>query len=351
MNDVLAVIGQNTHRLHFLDAAGHREIAAAELPPKPHEVLYDADRQVLYCVSTYRSGFYGHHGPRAHELVIVDARTHHVIGTVDVSPEYAPHGLALDSARGLLYISVEAGPAGEGGVLVVDADRRAVVERIGTRAPGPHWFAVTPDGTKGYATNKEAAFISVVDLKARRLAGTIPVGGSEGVAVTPDGRHVVAATPMLALRGAPAAPPCLSVFDTATDTLQRTIPLPGPAVPVHITSDGTLLVGEVRFVPAQGDAGAPRFLPGRVHIFAAGTFEPLGSVEAGPMPLTIGSSPDAAVAYVSNGGGSTVTTISLADGKATGEITIGSEGDGDSGNGSGSGPHGFAYVPARPTGH
>ncbi|WP_146166741.1 YncE family protein [Streptosporangium nondiastaticum] len=351
MNDVLAVIGQNTHRLHFLDAAGHREIAAVELPPKPHEVLYDADRQVLYCVSTYRSGFYGHHGPRAHELVIVDARTHHVIDTVDVSPEHAPHGLALDSARGLLYVSVEAGPVGEGGVLVVDVDRRAVVERIGTRAPGPHWFAVTPDGTKGYATNKEAPFISVVDLKARRLTGTIPVGGSEGVAVTPDGRYVVAATPMLALRGAPAAPPCLSVFDTATDTLQHTIPLPGPAVPVHITSDGTLLVGEVRFVPAQGDAGAPRFLPGRVHIFAAGTFEPLGSVDAGPMPLTIGSSPDAAVAYVSNGGGSTVTTISLADGKATGEIAIGSEGDGDSDNGSGSGPHGFAYVPARPTGH
>ncbi|MEV4921335.1 YncE family protein [Streptomyces roseoverticillatus] len=343
MNDVFAVIGQNSHRLHFFDAADHREVATVELPPIPHEVLYDADRQVLYCVSTYRSGFYGQHGPRAHELVVVDARTHHVVETIDLSPEHAPHGLALDSARGLLYVSVEAGPAGEGGILVVDVDRRAVVERIGTRAPGPHWFAITPDGTKGYATNKEAPFISVVDLKTRRLASTIPVGGSEGVAVTPDGRYVVAATPMLALHGTPAAPPCLSVFDTATDTLQRTISLPGPAVPVHITSDGTLLAGEVRFIPAQGDAGAPRFLPGRVHIFAAETFEPRDSVDVGPLPLTIGSSPDAAFAYVSNGGGSTVTTISLTDGKATGEITIGS--------GGGSGPHGFAYVPARSTGH
>ncbi|MFE0104933.1 YncE family protein [Streptomyces sp. NPDC059009] len=340
MNDVLAVIAQNSSRLRFIDTLDRHTLADVELPAQPHEVLHDADRQVLYCTSTYRSGFYDRPGPRAHELTVVDARTRRIVDTIDLAPEHAPHGLALDAARGLLYVSVEAGPAGDGAVVVVDVDRRTVLERINSRAPGPHWFAITPDGTKGYATNKEAPFVSVVDLVERRLAGTIDVAGSEGLAFTPDGSHVVIATPKLALGAAPAAAPNLSVFDTATDALVRTLPLPGPAVPVHITADGTLLAGQIRFAAPLGAGDVPRPLPGRVHIFSAGTdagtFVPRGSVEVGPLPLTINSSPDAAFAYVSNTGGSTVTVIDLELDKAAGDIPIGAE----------SGPHGLACVPS-----
>ncbi|UGQ11350.1 hypothetical protein LO772_31905 [Yinghuangia sp. ASG 101] len=45
MNDVLAVIAQDNCRLHFVDAADHRELARVDLPPEPHEVPFDADHR------------------------------------------------------------------------------------------------------------------------------------------------------------------------------------------------------------------------------------------------------------------------------------------------------------------
>jgi DNA-binding beta-propeller fold protein YncE len=67
------------------------------------------------------------------------------------------------------------------------------IGRIGTGAKGPHWFVISPDGNVGYASNKEAAYVSVVDLRTGTMTAMVEVPGSEGPAVSGDGGEVFAA--------------------------------------------------------------------------------------------------------------------------------------------------------------
>ncbi|MGW4897918.1 YncE family protein [Kitasatospora sp. NPDC004240] len=343
-DDLLAVACLGSRSVVLLAADDYRTLGEVALPPEPHELVLDPARRLLYCTVTYRDGIYERHGERATELVVIDPDARKVVDTLDLSPEHAPHGLALDPVRDLLYVSVEAGPAGGGGVLVIDLATREVVDRIATGAPGPHWFAITPDGGTGYAANKEAGFVTVVDLVGRRASGLVEVPGSEGLAPTPDGRWVVVATPKLALGGPLAAPPALTVIDTASGEVARTLPLEAPALAVHLTATGLLLAAEVHLAPSAPDGGLPVPVNGRLRIFAPGPvpggFEPLASVEVGHIPLTVHSSPDGRLGYVSNTASDTLTVVDLVRHEVVTEVRVGGDAD--------AGPHGIVHVPARP---
>ncbi|MCW7989875.1 surface layer protein [Streptomyces platensis subsp. clarensis] len=308
--DLLAVVSQTGPTVTFFDAATHDRLEVLQLPPQPHELCFDPDHRLLYCASTYRSGFYHAHEGRAHRITVIDVDTRTIVDTVDTSPDHAPHGLALDRARGRLYASVEATDTEPGGVLVIDTRTHARLGRISTMAPGPHWFAITPDGRYGYATNKEAPFVSVVDLDRGECTGRIPVAGSEGLTIAPDGRHAYVAAPKADFATPSSAPTGIHVIDTATHEIIHTLPTKGQVMPVHATSTGLLLAGELRpDTTPGGPLGAQ--LPGALTVFAADTLAPLGEVEVGRLPLTITSSPDGRLGYVSGNVSSTVTVVDL----------------------------------------
>ncbi|MEV0700807.1 YncE family protein [Saccharopolyspora sp. NPDC050389] len=332
--DVLAVVSQSGPTVSFYDAITHQPLGTLELPSEPHELCFDPEHRVLYCAITYRSGYYGENMGRAHEIAVIDADAREIVEVVDIAPEHGPHGLALDAENRRLYVSVEAGPAGPGAVVVLDTKTRKQIGRIDTGAPGPHWFAITPDGRRGYASNKEAPFVSVVDLEASRLLHQVPVPGSEGIAVTPDGKHVCVATPKAEFDGATVAPTGIEVIDTETNAIVRTIRTEDPVFSVNVTSAGTLLVGGLRFAggPALGRQG-----PGRLLSYAPGTYEPLGSAEVGSFPLTIASSPDGTRAYVSAVASSTVSVIDLETHRTLATLPIDRRGE--------PGAHGLAYIP------
>ncbi|MEV6230392.1 YncE family protein [Saccharopolyspora shandongensis] len=330
--DVLAVVSQSGPTVSFYDAITHQPLETLELPSEPHELCFDPEHRVLYCTIAYRSGYYGANTGQAHEVVVIDADEREIIEVIDLSPEHGPHGLALDAENRRLYVSVEAGPAGPGGVVVLDTETRKQIGRIDTEAPGPHWFVITPDGRRGYASNKEASFVSAVDLEAGRLLRKVPVAGSEGIAVTPDGKHVCVATPKA---GTPDAPTAIEVIDTETNDIVRTIRTEEPVLAVHITSTGTLLVGGLRF---DGDPALIRKQAGQLLSYAAGTYEPLGGVEVGSFPLTIASSPDGTRAYVSAVASSTVSVVDLETQSTLATLPIERRGE--------PGAHGLAYIPA-----
>ncbi|MFI0467817.1 YncE family protein [Saccharopolyspora sp. 5N102] len=329
--DVLAVVSQSGPTVSFYDAITHQPLETLELPSEPHELCFDPEHRVLYCTIAYHSGYYDENAGRAHEVVVIDADAREIVEVVDLSPEHGPHGLALDVENRRLYVSVEAGPAGPGGVVVLDTKTRKPIGRIDTEAPGPHWFVITPDGRRGYASNKEAPFVSAVDLEAGRLLRQVPVAGSEGIAVTPDGKHVCVATPKA---GTPDTPTAIEVIDTETNDIVRTIRTEEPVLAVHITSTGTLLVGELRF---DGDPAPIRQQAGRLLSYAPGTYEPLGSVEVGGFPLTITSSPDGTRAYVSAVMSSTVSVVDLETQSTLATLPIERRGE--------PGAHGLAYIP------
>ena len=79
-----------------------------------------------------------------------------------------------------------------------------------TTAPGS--IGILPNGSKIYATNKnDGPFISVIDVKSKKLIGKIQVaGGTQGIAVSPDGKRVIVMA---------SADPTALVIDPATDTI------------------------------------------------------------------------------------------------------------------------------------
>ncbi|WP_116210371.1 YncE family protein [Streptomyces olivoreticuli] len=334
--DLLAVVSQTGPTVTFFDAVTHERLDVLEVPSQPHELCFDPDRRLLYCACTYVAGYYHAHQGRARQIAVVDVDARAVVDTIDIGPDHAPHGLALDRARHRLYVSVEATADGPGAVLVLDTRTHKPVGRIPLMADGPHWFAITPDGRRGYSTNKEAPFVSVVDLERDEFVGRVAVPGSEGLAVSPDGTQVFVA----ALKGdfgdGPAEPPGVRVIDVATGRTVRTLPTGGVVFPVHTTATGAVLAGELRMAGGGGSLGAQT--DGVLTVFAPGTLEVAGQVEVGRFPLTIASSPSGAVAYVSNVLSSTVTVVDVERLRVITTLEVDRAGE--------AGAHGLAYIPA-----
>jgi DNA-binding beta-propeller fold protein YncE len=341
--DVVAVVSQSGPTVSFFDAVSDRHLDTVETLAEPHELCFDPTHRLLWCANTYRSGYYHANAGRRSELTVIDPDTRRIVEVVDLTPEHGPHGLSPDVARGRLYVSVEESRNRAGGVVIVDTATRRVIGRIDTEAPGPHWFVASPDGTTGYASNKEAPFVSVVDLLDGTLTGRIEVPGGEGLAVSQDGAHVYLASPYASFGGArPAAPPGIRVIDTKIRSVVDTLPTDDFVVPLHLTITGKLLAGEVRMTSADGGGNGhaePGQLqkPGRLTVFSAESHEKVGSIEVGRCPLTITSSPDGALGYVASVIDSTVHVVDLAEMSCLARLDIAKLGE--------PGAHGLAYIP------
>ncbi|MGI5327736.1 hypothetical protein [Actinomadura nitritigenes] len=334
--DVLAVVSQSGPTVSFYDAAYDRHLGDVQVLAEPHELCFDASQRLLWCTNTYYSGYYHANSGRRSELTVIDPDARRVVEVVDLAPEHGPHGLALDSERGLLYVSVEGSQDRPGGVVVVDTATRRPIGRMDTKAPGPHWFVVSPDGTTGYASNKEAPFVSVVDLRTGALTGTVEVPGSEGLAVSRDGSRVFVAAPYGSFAGRTQRPPTgVRVIDASTTEVTGVLPVDDVTFPVHVTSTGKVLTGQLRMAPAA-DSRLGRHSPGRLTVFSA-TGVRLGEVETGLFPLTITSSPDGALGYVACVMSSTVDIVDLESMQRLARLDIAKRDE--------PGAHGLAYIP------
>ncbi|MEE1752740.1 YncE family protein [Streptomyces sp. SP18CS02] len=336
--DVLAVVSQSGPTVSFFDAASDRHLGDVEVPAEPHELCFDPARRLLWCTLTYHSGYYHANGGRRTEVAVIDPDTRRIVEVVDLAPAHGPHGLALDPVRGRLYVSVESTDDRSGGVVVLDTETRRPLGRIDTDAPGPHWFAIDPAGRTGCATNKEAPFVSVVDLERGTLTAKVEVPGSEGLAISTDGTHAFVAAPYGNFSGAPEErpPTGILVIDTRTASVVDTLPTGDIVLPVHLTSTGKLLAGEVRMAP-DAVSRLGRHAPGRLTVFCARTRKQLGSLEVGLFPLTIASSPDGRLAYVACVLSSTVDIVDLETLERLARLDIARLDE--------PGAHGLAYIP------
>ncbi|WP_369367879.1 YncE family protein [Streptomyces sp. CG4] len=344
--DVLAVVSQSGPSVAFFDTASDRHLGTVQTLAEPHELCFDPVRRLLWCTMTYRSGFYRANSGRRTELTVIDPDTRRVVEVVDLAPEHAPHGIALDAAGGRLYVNVEGGTDRPGGVVVIDTETRRPVGRIDTDAPGSHWVAVDAAGTTGCVANKEAPFVSVLDLKRGTLTAKVEVPGCEGIAVSADGSHAYVATPYQGSLSSDssgssdasgeATPPGIKVIDIRSANVVGTLPLGSAAMPVHLTSTGKLLAGEVRTEP-DPVSRAGRMAPGRLTVFSADTHERVADFEVGLCPLTITSSPDGRIAYVACYASATVDILDLETLRHLARLDHPAFGT--------SGTHGLAYIP------
>jgi DNA-binding beta-propeller fold protein YncE len=337
--DMLAVVSQSGPTVSFFDAASDELVGVLDVLAEPHELCFDPAQRVLWCTNTYYSGYYHANSGRRTELTVIDPDERRIVDVIDLAPEHGPHGLALDSVNQRLYVSVESGDDRRGGVVVIDTATRKVLGRMDTEAPGPHWFAIDREGRKGYATNKEAPFVSMLDLSTGAVT-RIDVPGSEGLAVSTDGREVYVAAPYgsFTAGGSGATPMTgIRVIDTSVGTVVDVMPTENVVFPVHLTSTGVLLTGELRMTPG-GPSALGSHAPGRLNAFSAATRERVASVElTGKFPLTITASPDGRLGYVAAVTSSTVDIIDLHTWTVLNSLDVAKKGE--------AGAHGLAYIP------
>ncbi|HEX4594497.1 MAG TPA: hypothetical protein VH157_09485 [Bryobacteraceae bacterium] len=298
----LVLIDKRGAHVRFVDPSTYKELSNLEIGDAPHDLAISPDHQTVY-IPIYGDGVYGKNPHPGHTIAVIDLATRQVTATIDVSPYIAPHGIQVDS-RGKLYVSCDLSKK----LLVIDPKTRAIEAAIDTEGTG-HWVAVLPDGSKAYVPNKnDKLFISVIDLKARKMIGRIPApNGIQGIAESPDGKRVVASD---------LAEPTLLVIDTATDKVIDRVAIQettrGSFKPRYTPDGSRILVCSI----SQGQ--------GQVNIINTGDLHGKQQVlEVGKNPMGFAFAPDGRTALVANDGDGTVTVIDLDQMKVVSSFKVG----------------------------
>ena len=167
-----------------------------------------------------------------------------------------------------------------------------------TAAPKMPSAAGLPAGPRLFVTNERSGDLSVIDLGARRLLATVPLGKRpRGVRVSPD-----RTTLYVALSGSPYAPPGvdektlpppdrsadgIGVFDVASLKLVKLIPAGTDPEQLAVSKDGSRL-----FVANEDAAMA--------SVVELATGRVVASVQVGGEPEGVELRPDGAVVYVTS---------------------------------------------------
>lgn len=124
---------------------------------------------------------------------------------------------------------VQTNAAGDGAHLIDPTTNR--VTQILTGVEIPHGVTASPDGARLYLSNEMRETLDVVEMPGMRLAARIPLSGRpNNVTITKDGKKVYV--------GIAQAPGALDVIDTTALKNVKTVPTKGAIHNVYVTPDG-----------------------------------------------------------------------------------------------------------------
>jgi DNA-binding beta-propeller fold protein YncE len=296
----LIMIDKRGGFVRFFDPATLKEVSSLKTEAPPHELAISPDHKTAY-VPFYGDGVYGNNPNPGNKIVTIDLITRTISKTIDVSPHQAPHGLQVDN-NGLLYASCDSSRK----LLIIDPVSGKTLAAIDTDGTG-HWAAVMPDGSKAYVANKnDRMFVSVIDLKARKMTGRVPMPkGTQGITMSPDGKRVIALD---------FTDPKFYVIDTATDQIIDTVTVERNTIGpfrARYSPDGSMLI-----TVNSNNALA--------NIFDARNLKAAQKVlTVGPQAFGIAYSADGKTALVSNHGDGTISVIDLTKNVVSRSFTAG----------------------------
>jgi YVTN family beta-propeller protein len=264
----LAIVEKASGHVGFYDLSGNL-LKETAVGAHPHEMTFSSDGRYLFTtdngvmVMTEKT-------QGEHTVSIVDLKQQTKVGVVDLGKYHRPHGIDFDPSAGHVLVTTELPSA----LLVVDPQKRTVIDVYDVHGKAPHMVRLAPDHRtafvtctdtgslslvdlrtrevqtlptgarpqgivfspdfkRAYIANSDGHTITVVDAVARKLIGDIPVGGNHSgpvrVAVSPDGKIAIAA---LQLDHA------ISFSNTSTMKEEKIIPLPGSPVSMTLSADG-----------------------------------------------------------------------------------------------------------------
>jgi hypothetical protein len=205
----------------FADVAiSYRVYILDDLLAEPQEICHDWLRNVLYISQRYRQGNTFAPIDSSQEIQVFDISMADVIGSIDLQPYGAPHGMELDENCSYLYANVT------GGAIWIDPEARIMTT-----------FAPTSSQARP-ARQSSNDFIAEVDLRTGRMRQRINVPESE----TPtDGRFVAFSAPAIrfASRSSSSGMPVINVEN---DPVIEAIKAKFNVRTIYVTSRNIMLV-------------------------------------------------------------------------------------------------------------
>jgi DNA-binding beta-propeller fold protein YncE len=182
--DTLVVGNKGENTVSFIDLVNGREVARAPFGPAPHEVALAPDGRRVAVVA------YG-----GEAIALFDVASRKLLTTITLPQGARPHGIVWH-ANGRIYASAE----GIDAMVAIErpeAGPDAKVTTISTRpagaAPraGSHMVVVDAGATRAWTANLRSGSVTLIDLvTAQPLREAMTGGGTEGIALSPDGRSL-----------------------------------------------------------------------------------------------------------------------------------------------------------------
>ena len=291
--------------LGFHSGAGAHPESAEPKYLSPGTMAFSADGRSIYVVCE-----------RSNELAVVDAKTGKVTQRVAVGT--VPRGLAVSPSGDQIYV----GNSWDDTVSVLDAKTFQTLKTLHTGFE-PIDIALTRDGQTLYAANRLSNDVSIIDLKTGEERKRLTAGrGASYLTLSPDGGRLYC-THVYPNNIGHRAPPQseVTVIDTAREVVVDRLPLKNVAGVFHtaFSPDGGVgVVAQLRpknliplahvehgYVFGNSLALFGKDVDGVVQL-------PLDQLDRYfPMPYGVAITPDKSKLYVTSGGMSVVSVISI----------------------------------------
>jgi YVTN family beta-propeller protein len=305
--DTVVVVCKSDFQLALVDPATEKVLAKLPTGLGPHEVAISPDGRTAYVSNFGRYSVYPAgdtlHDKAGNTISVVDLMERKVKTTFDLGTHTGPHGMIVSHDGKIVWVTTETPQA----VLELDSTTGIILHVWNTTQQRSHMIVTTPNESKFYVTNTVSGTVAVIDRSTGEVK-VLPTGpGTEGIAISPNGKEVWAASRTDAK---------IEIISTATDAIIASFPSGGKSPKrLDFTPDGSQV-----WVTNSGS--------GQTTVFDAHSHELIESVTTSKDPSGVSISPDGRHAYITNSNANVLTFVDVATRKIVSTMAIGTDPDG-----------------------
>jgi YVTN family beta-propeller protein len=305
--DTVVVVCKSDFQLALVDPATQKVLVKLPTGLGPHEVAISPDGRTAYVSNFGRYSVYPagdtEHDKAGRTITVIDLVERKVKATFDLGTHTGPHGMIVSHDGKLLWATTETPQA----VLEIDSATGKILHVWNTTEERSHMIVATPNEMKFYVTNTVSGSVSVIDRSSGEVKVVKTGPGTEGIAISPDGKEVWAASRL---------DDKVSIISTATDAIVAAFPSGGKGPKrMDFTPDGTQVWVTN---PSSNQA----------TVFDAHARKLLASITLSKSPSGVYISSDGRRAYITNANANELSFIDVASRKILSALPIGTDPDG-----------------------
>jgi YVTN family beta-propeller protein len=305
--DTVVVLCKSDFQVVLVDPATQNVLAKLPTGRGPHEVAISPDGRTAYVSNFGRYSVYPagdtEHDKAGNTITVVDLVDRKVKATFDLGTHTGPHGMIVSHDGKLVWATTETPQA----VLELDSATGKILHVWNTTQVRSHMIVATPNEMKFYVTNTISGSVSVIDKSTGEVKVVATGPGTEGIAISPDGKEVWAASRTDAK---------ISIISTANDAIMASFPSGGKSPKrMEFTPDGAQV-----WVTNSGSS--------QTTVFDAHSRELIESLTTSKDPSGVSISPDGRHAYITNSNANVLTFVDVPARKILSTVQIGTDPDG-----------------------